>query len=63
LLLCSKYFYESNTIRTGQFGVKMQKIWILQVFRIKFVLEFNSRIYIINTQKARDFSANSDDDL
>jgi hypothetical protein len=41
----------------------MQKIWILQVFRIKFVLEFNSRIYIINTQKARDFSANSDDDL
>jgi hypothetical protein len=61
LLLCSKYFYESNTIRTGQFGVKMQKVRILQVFRIKFVLKFNSWIYFINTRKARDFFANSDD--
>jgi hypothetical protein len=33
-----------------QIEVNMQKIWILQVFRIKVVLKFDFRIYFINTR-------------
>jgi hypothetical protein len=32
LILRNKYFYENNTIRMSQIGVKMSKIWIKQVY-------------------------------
>ena len=32
LLLHSKYSYEANTTGTGQFGVKMGKLWIFEGF-------------------------------
>jgi hypothetical protein len=31
LLLRSKYFYEANTIRMDQIGVKMNWLWFFQV--------------------------------
>ena len=33
LLLHSEYLYEPNATGTGQFGVRMGKIWLLQVSR------------------------------
>jgi hypothetical protein len=44
--LCRQYYYESNTIRMGQIGVKMDEIWVRQVSRyfiIKFILKIASR--------------------
>jgi hypothetical protein len=31
LLLCSKYLYEADATRAGQFGFKMNWLWIFEV--------------------------------
>ena len=33
LLKCGKFYYEASATGTGQFRVKMGKIWLLQVSR------------------------------
>jgi hypothetical protein len=44
LLLCSKYFYEANTIRMDQIGAKMSKIQISQVLRfiLIYIIQFSN---------------------
>jgi hypothetical protein len=41
VILCRQYYYESNAIRMGQIGVKMDEIWVRQVSRY-----FNINLYL-----------------